>query len=61
MIKPANKFEPLDEFTGLTDFERTLTDVCIGWIGLELGWKEYIKDNADVLLKIAVSQYITNQ
>ena len=40
-----------------TDFERTLADICIGWIGEEPGWKEYIKDNADVLLKIAVKKF----
>lgn len=51
--KPANKVAPFDEFEGLTDFEKTLADICIGWIGMELGWKQYIKDNADVLLKIA--------
>lgn len=35
----------------LTEFERTLADICIGWIGEEVGWEQYIKDNADVLLK----------
>lgn len=55
--KPADKVEPLDEFAGLTDFERTLADVCIGWIGKEIGWKQYIKDNADVLLQIAVEKF----
>lgn len=46
-----------DKYEGLTDFERTLADICIGWIGEELGWKQYIKDNADVLLKIAVKKF----
>ena len=55
--KPADKVEPFDMFEGLTDFERTLADICIGWIGQELGWKQYIKDNADVLLKIAVKKF----
>ena len=47
----------LDEFAGLTDFEKTLADICIGWIGEEPGWKQYIKDNADVLLRIAVEKF----
>lgn len=55
--KPDDKIEPIDEFAGLTDFERTLAYICIGWIGQELGWKQYIKDNADVLLKIAVEMF----
>ena len=55
--KPADKVEPFDKYEGLTDFERTLADTCIGWIGEELGWKQYIKDNADVLLKIAVEKF----
>ena len=46
-----------DEYEGLTDFERTLADICIGWIGKELGWKQYIKDNADALLRIAVEKF----
>ena len=56
-LKPADKVEPFDKFAGLTDFERTLADICIGWIGEEPGWKEYIKDNADVLLKIAIEKF----
>lgn len=55
--KPADKIEPFDKYEGLTDFERTLADICIGWIGEEIGWKQYIKDNADVLLKIAVEKF----
>jgi len=46
-----------DKYKGLTDFERTLADICIGWIGEEPGWKQYIKDNADVLLKIAIEKF----
>ena len=49
--------EMSDEKHNLTDFERTLADICIGWIGEEPGWKEYIKDNADILLKIAVKKF----
>jgi len=49
--------EPFDKYEGLTDFERTLADICIGWIGKEYGWKQYIKDNADILLKIAVEKF----
>lgn len=55
--KPVDKVEPFDKNEGLTDFERTLADICIGWIGEELGWKQYIKDNADVLLKIAIKKF----
>lgn len=55
--KPVDKVEPFDKYEGLTDFERTLADICIGWIGEELGWKQYIKDNADVLLKIAIKMF----
>lgn len=55
--KLADKVEPFDKYEGLTDFERTLADICIGWIGEELGWKQYIKDNADVLLKIAIKKF----
>lgn len=46
-----------DEKHNLTDFECELLDICRGWIGEEVGWKEYIKDNADVLLKIAIKKY----
>lgn len=53
----APKIEPFDKYEGLTDFERTLADICIGWIGEEFGWKQYIKDNADVLLKIAIKMF----
>ena len=55
--KPADKVESFDKYKGLTDFERTLADICIGWIGEEYGWKQYIKDNADVLLKIAIEMF----
>lgn len=55
--KSDDKIKPFDEFAGLTDFERTLADICIGWTGEELGWKQYIKDNADVLLKIAIEKF----
>jgi len=55
--KELKKIEPIDEYEGLTDFERTVADICIGWIGKEYGWKKYIKDNADILLKIAVEKF----
>ena len=55
--KEFNKIEPFNEFVWLTDFKKTLTDICIGWIGEEHGWKQYIKDNADVLLKIAIEKF----
>lgn len=56
-IESTNKVEPFDKYEGLTDFERTLADICTGWIGEEIGWKEYIKDNANVLLKIAIKKF----
>lgn len=37
----------------LTEFESALVDICRGWIGEEIGWEEYIKNNAKLLLKIA--------
>lgn len=49
--------EPFDKYEGLTNFERTLTDICIGWIGEEFGWKQYIKDNAAVLLRVAAEKF----
>ena len=55
--KEVKKIKPFDNLKGLTDFERTLADICIGWIGKKIGWKEYIKDNADVLLKIAIKKF----
>lgn len=38
----------------LTEFEKELKDICIGWIGEEVGWEDYIKSNANRLLEIAV-------
>lgn len=55
--KPVGKAEPFDKYEGLTDFERTLADICIGWIGEEPGWKQYVKDNSDVLLRIAAEKF----
>lgn len=55
--KELKKIDPIDEYEGLTDFERTVANICIGWIGKEYGWKKYIKDNADILLKIAVEKF----
>jgi len=57
LAEMRGKQKPFDEYEGLTDFERTLADICIGWIGQELGWKQYIKDNADALLRIAVEKF----
>jgi hypothetical protein len=55
--KPVDNVEPFDKYEGLTDFERTLADICIGWIGEEPGWEQYINDGADVLLKIAIKKF----
>ena len=49
--------ETHDEKHNLTEFEYGLLDVCRGWIGEEIGWKEYIKDNANVLLDIAIKKF----
>lgn len=38
----------------LTEFEKELKDICIGWIGEEVGWEDYIKSNANRLLEIAI-------
>lgn len=56
-FKTVDNVEPFDKYEGLTDFERALADICIGWIGGEIGWKQYIKDNADILLKIAIEKF----
>lgn len=56
-FKTDDKAKPFDKYEGLTDFERTLADICISWIGEEIGWKQYIKDNADILLKIAIEKF----
>ena len=45
-----------DDKHNLTEFECVLLDICRGWIGEEVGWKEYIKDNADVLIKIVIKK-----
>jgi hypothetical protein len=41
----------------LSEFENTLADICRGWIGEEIGWEQYIIDNADVLLRIAFKKW----
>ena len=56
-LEKQNEQKPFDKYEELTDFERTLADICIGWIGEEIGWKQYIKDNADILLKIAIEKF----
>lgn len=55
---PVDKVEPFDKYEGLTDFERTLADVCRGWIGEEIGWKDYIIKNSLPLLEIAKRQLL---
>ena len=41
----------------LTEFENVLADVCRGWIGEELGWKDYIIKNSLPLLELAKKQF----
>jgi hypothetical protein len=41
----------------LTEFENALADVCRGWIGEELGWKDYIIKNSIPLLEFAKKQF----
>jgi len=41
----------------LTEFENALADVCRGWIGEELGWKDYIIKNSLPLLELAKEQF----
>ena len=55
VIMNFSNVDQINEYEGLSEFEKALADICSGWIGREIGWKEYIKDNADVLLKIAFS------
>ena len=50
--KELNKIE-----SDLTEFENTLADVCRGWIGEELGWKDYIIKNSLPLLELAKKQF----
>ena len=45
-----------DMGNNMTEFEKALTEICTGWIGFELGWQSYIKDNAHVLLEIAIGE-----
>jgi len=59
--KKLKKIEHIDDYKGLTNFERAVADVCIGWIGKEPGWKQYIIDNADILLKIAIKKFNSAQ
>lgn len=55
--KSTDESEQSDEYEGLTDFERVLTDICSSWIGFELGWQSYIKDNARSLKYILYKQF----
>ena len=48
--KELKKIKPFDKYEGLTSFERALADICEGWLGMEIGWKQYIKNSADILL-----------
>ena len=41
----------------LTEFENVLADVCRGWIGEEIGWKDYIIKNSLPLLELAKKQF----
>lgn len=43
--------------SNLTEFENVLADVCRGWIGEELGWKDYIIKNSLPLLELAKKQF----
>lgn len=47
--RPLHKLD----YEGLTDFEKTLANVCVGWKGKKPNWRHYIKDSANILLKIA--------
>ena len=44
------------EAPNMTEFENALADICRGWIGEELGWKDYIIKNSFPLLEIAKRQ-----
>lgn len=47
--RPLHKLD----YEGLTDFEKTLANVCVGWMDKKPNWRHYIKDSANILLKIA--------
>lgn len=55
--KSTNKVEPNTTTKSLSEFEEALADICRGYIGEELGWEDYIKTNADALLKIAFKMW----
>lgn len=55
--KSTDESEQSDKYEGLTDFERVLTDICSSWIGFELGWQSYIKDNARSLKDMLYKQF----
>lgn len=55
--KSTDESEQSDKYEGLTDFERVLTDICSSWIGFELGWKSYIKDQARILKDMICKQF----
>ena len=54
--KSTDESEQSDKYEGLTDFERVLTNICSSWIGFELGWQSYIKDQARILKNIMDKQ-----
>jgi len=56
MISAETK-EALYDKPTLSEFENALADICRGWIGEEIGWKDYISTNADALLKIAFKKW----
>ena len=55
--KSTDESEQSNKYEELTDFERVLTDICSSWIGFELGWQSYIKDNARSLKDILYKQF----
>lgn len=55
--KSTDESEQLDKYERLTDFERVLTDICSSWIGFELGWQSYIKDQARILKNMIDKQF----
>lgn len=46
------------DLINFTEFEKALADVCRGWIGEEIGWKDYIIKNSLPLLEIAKRQLL---
>lgn len=41
------------DYEGLTEFEKAVANVCVGWMGKKPNWRHYIKESASILLETA--------